>query len=34
VKVYDTHDHEEIAELPAKSPSGIFFTSRAHDIGL
>lgn len=34
VKVYDTHDHEEIAELQAESPSGIFFTSRAHDIGL
>mgnify|MGYP000170996209 CR=1 FL=1 len=34
VKVYDTRTHEEIASLPARSPSGIFFTARAHKIGL
>jgi protein NirF len=34
VKVYDTADRAPVAELPVKSPSGIFFTARAHDIGL
>ncbi|SHE31210.1 protein NirF [Modicisalibacter ilicicola DSM 19980] len=34
VKVYDTETFEELATLPAESPSGIFFTDRAHRIGL
>lgn len=34
IRIYDTETFEEIAELPARSPSGIFFTSRAHRIGL
>ncbi len=33
-KVYDTATFEELAALPAQSPSGIFFTARAHRIGL
>jgi protein NirF len=32
--VYDTASFAKRAELPAKSPSGIFFTWRAHRIGL
>jgi len=32
--VYDTKTLTEIKRLPAKKPSGIFFTSRAHRIGL
>jgi protein NirF len=34
VKVYRTDTFELIAELPADKPSGIFFTPRAHRIGL
>jgi protein NirF len=34
VVVYDTRTFEEIARLSAESPSGIFFTHRAHRIGL
>ncbi|MES9843104.1 MAG: cytochrome D1 domain-containing protein [Candidatus Sedimenticola sp. PURPLELP] len=34
LRVYDTRLFSELAELPAKKPSGIFFTSRAHKIGL
>ncbi|MBF0261514.1 MAG: protein nirF [Magnetococcales bacterium] len=34
VEVYDTATFERIATLPATKPSGIFFTSRAHKIGL
>ncbi|MGL6213061.1 cytochrome D1 domain-containing protein [Billgrantia desiderata] len=34
VVVYDTRTFEELARLPAQSPSGIFFTHRAHKIGL
>ncbi|MGM0693820.1 MAG: cytochrome D1 domain-containing protein [Pseudomonadota bacterium] len=34
VVVYDTHTLEEIARLDSESPSGIFFTDRAHRIGL
>lgn len=34
VKVYDTETFAELATLPAQSPSGIFFTDRAHRIGL
>ncbi|MBB3184011.1 protein NirF [Halomonas fontilapidosi] len=34
VVVYDTHTLEEVARLDSESPSGIFFTDRAHRIGL
>lgn len=34
VKVYDTGDFSQQAEIAADKPSGIFFTSRAHRIGL
>ncbi|MCA8868625.1 MAG: protein nirF [Rhodobacteraceae bacterium] len=34
VKVFDSFDYHLIAEIAAQSPSGIFFTSRAHRIGL
>jgi len=34
VVIYDTHSFARIAELPAQSPSGIFFTVRAHKTGL
>ncbi|RCV87595.1 cytochrome D1 domain-containing protein [Vreelandella rituensis] len=34
VTVYDTHTLEEITRLESESPSGIFFTPRAHRIGL
>ncbi len=34
VEVYDTRSFEKIAELPMAKPSGIFFTARAHRIGL
>ena len=34
VQVYDTESFELIQELPALKPSGIFFTPRAHRIGL
>lgn len=34
VDVYDTHTFKLIKSLPADSPSGIFFTARAHRIGL
>ncbi|MGB5260560.1 MAG: cytochrome D1 domain-containing protein [Gammaproteobacteria bacterium] len=34
IDVYDTHSLEKTAELPASKPSGIFFTHRAHRIGL
>ncbi|WP_126446283.1 cytochrome D1 domain-containing protein [Sulfuricystis multivorans] len=33
VIVFDTQHFERLAELPAKSPSGIFFTSRAARMG-
>ncbi len=32
--VYDTDSLQEVARLPANKPSGIFFSSRAHKIGL
>ncbi|MGZ5052707.1 MAG: cytochrome D1 domain-containing protein [Methylobacter sp.] len=32
--VYDTETLQEIARLPANKPNGIFFSSRAHKIGL
>jgi protein NirF len=34
VRVYDTASFQLRAELPADKPSGIFFTARAHRIGL
>lgn len=34
VQVYDTQTQTLLKTLPVKSPSGIFFTSRAHQIGL
>lgn len=34
VKIYNTATYEEISALKALKPSGIFFTSRAHKIGL
>jgi len=34
VEIYDTQTFEKIAEFAAKSPSGIFFTARAHRTGL
>ena len=34
VMVYDTETLSEIAHLPADKPSGIFFTSRANQLGL
>ncbi len=34
VEVYDTASFERKASIPAKKPSGIFFTARAHRIGL
>ena len=34
VKIFDTETLKQIATIPATKPSGIFFTSRAHKIGL
>ncbi len=34
VIVYDTQTFKKLAEIEAESPSGIFFTSRAHKTGL
>jgi protein NirF len=34
VIVYDTRSFEPLARLPAESPSGIFFSARAHRIGM
>jgi protein NirF len=34
VEVYDTETLTRVASLPAQAPSGIFFTPRAHRIGL
>ncbi|RQW81816.1 MAG: protein nirF [Methylococcus sp.] len=34
VIVYDTETFREMARLPADKPSGIFFTARAHRLGL
>ncbi len=34
VVIYDTESLQEITRLPAKQPNGIFFSSRAHKIGL
>lgn len=34
VVVYDTSNFKELVRLPANKPSGIFFSSRAHKLGL
>ena len=34
VLVYDTESYRQLAALPAKNPSGIFFAARAHRTGL
>jgi len=34
VQVYDTESFKRVAQLDAEKPSGIFFTARAHRIGL
>jgi protein NirF len=34
VLIFDTRTREKVAEIPAKAPSGIFFTARAHRTGL
>jgi protein NirF len=34
LEVYDTASFKKLAELPADSPSGIFFSARAHRFGL
>lgn len=34
IMVYDTHTFEKLREIEADSPSGIFFTARAHRTGL
>jgi protein NirF len=34
VMVYDTETFEKLGEIDARSPSGIFFTARAHRTGL
>lgn len=34
VVVYDTETFQELARLPVEKPSGIFFTARAHRLGL
>lgn len=34
IQVYDTRTYEILATLKAEKPSGIFFTARAHKIGL
>ena len=34
IDIYDTATRQRISTLPADKPSGIFFTDRAHRIGL
>ncbi len=34
IEVYDTASFERVSSMPAKKPSGIFFSARAHRIGL
>jgi len=34
IVIYDTESFAELKRLPAKKPSGIFSTTRAHKIGL
>ncbi len=33
IDIHDTLTHERVASIPARKPSGIFFTARAHRIG-
>ncbi|WP_338547840.1 cytochrome D1 domain-containing protein [Roseovarius phycicola] len=34
IDIYDTRTFEKLGEIPADTPSGIFFTARAHKTGL
>lgn len=34
VQIYDTKSFEKLDQLAVEKPSGIFFTNRAHTIGL
>jgi len=34
IDIYDAESFEKLGEIPAESPSGIFFTARAHRTGL
>ncbi len=34
IDIHDAHTFKKVGELPARAPSGIFFTVRAHKIGL
>ena len=34
VMIYDAQNFEKLGEIDAESPSGIFFTARAHRTGL
>ncbi|HRM75769.1 MAG TPA: cytochrome D1 domain-containing protein, partial [Paracoccus sp. (in: a-proteobacteria)] len=34
VEIRDARSHQVLGEIPAKAPSGIFFTDRAHRTGL
>ena len=34
VVIYDAESFETLGEIPARAPSGIFFTARAHRTGL
>ena len=34
IKIFDTRSYQQIGEIAAQSPSGIFFTARAHRTGL
>lgn len=34
IEIYDAHTFEKLGEIPADTPSGIFFTARAHRTGL
>ena len=34
VKVFDTETYKQVAQIGVDKPSGIFFTTRAHRIGL
>ena len=34
IDIYDTRTFEKLGEIPADTPSGIFFTARAHKSGL
>ncbi len=34
IDVYDVRTREKKAEIPAAKPSGIFFTARAHRLGV